>query len=109
MLAFFLTHLWQTEYDPAHGAWYTAAIWGNLFVVPVAFLLGSLVWPPTRKRLHRFVDRKLAPLHAKMDAHHDEHAESLAQLHASLADLHRKHDELSTPRAKVKSPPLNGV
>jgi hypothetical protein len=34
-----------------------------LVVTPFAVLL----WPPTRRRLHQFADRKLAALHTKLD------------------------------------------
>lgn len=46
----------QTEYWPAHGPWYDGAVWGNIFVVPIAAVLGAILWPPLRKRIHRFVD-----------------------------------------------------
>lgn len=38
--------------------------------------LEVLLWPPTRRRLHRFINRKLDRPHAKVDAlavRHDEH------------------------------------
>ena len=60
--------LWfQTEYAPAHAAWYDGAIWGNLFVVPVAFVLGAVFWPPLRKRIRRFAERETSELHRKLD------------------------------------------
>jgi hypothetical protein len=62
----------------------SALTWAALFVLAV------LLWPPWRRRLHRFVDRKIAPLHAKVDAlhaRHDEHAASLALLHEKLDRL----------------------
>ena len=64
-----MTYLWRlfrVEYWPAHQPWYDGAVYGNLFVVPVAFVLGALIWPPTRKRIRGFVDRRLAPIHAHL-------------------------------------------
>lgn len=49
-----------------------------LLVTPFAVLL----WPPTRRRLHRFVDRKLEPLHqhfAKVHAHQEWQANQQAK------------------------------
>ena len=45
----------DTEYWPAHEPWYDGAIWGNVFVVPVAFVLGVIFWPPLRRRIDGFV------------------------------------------------------
>jgi uncharacterized membrane protein YccC len=67
----------------------SAIVWAALFVLAV------LLWPPTRRRLHRFLDRKFDRLHAKVDAlalRHDEHAQSLAA-------LHQKVDALTKERA----------
>ena len=33
----------------------------------IAACVAVLIWPPARKAIHRFIDRKLAPLHAKAD------------------------------------------
>ena len=65
----------HTEYDPANSEWYNGAIWGNLFVVPVAFVLGAFLWPPLRRRIHGFVDGHLSEtermLHHVIDNHPD--------------------------------------
>ena len=50
----------QTEYWPHGAPWYDGAIWGNLFVVPVAFVLGAFLWPPLRRRIHGFLDSHLS-------------------------------------------------
>ena len=48
-------------------------------------IAGALLWPPTRRRLHRFADRKLAPIHANLEnARADREA-----IHAKL-DLHEQ-------------------
>src|SRR5208283_2709250 len=63
----------------------------------VVFTFAVLLWPPWRRRLHRFVDRKLAPLHRGVDglhARHDTHHEHLDRITASLEEAHRKLDEL---------------
>jgi hypothetical protein len=79
-------------------------ILASIIIVEVVTPFGALLWPPTRRRIHRFADRKLDAIHKKLDehkAHHDAHASAFDEIRASLADLHRKHDELSAPKRKV--------
>ena len=72
--------LWfQTEYAPAHAPWYDGAIWGNLFVVPVAFVLGAVFWPPLRKRIHGFLDGHLSETE-RMLRHVIEHSPDIPEL-----------------------------
>lgn len=62
-------------------------IWAAIFTASV------LLYPPWRRRLHRFVDNKLLPVHQKLNDHK-----------VSLDDLHRKHDELhDTHKALLKA------
>jgi hypothetical protein len=52
----------------------------SVVTVLVATPVGVLLWPPTRRSIHAFVDRKIAPIHAKIDAldgKHDAHAADL--------------------------------
>lgn len=53
----------------------------NLLASFVLFSLGlifaAVLWPPTRKRLHHFMDKKLAPVHAHL-THLREHHEASA-------------------------------
>lgn len=53
------------------------------------FLAAVLIWPPTRRRLHRFVDRKLAPVHAHLThlRHHHE-ASAARQEHLIRQNAH---------------------
>ena len=57
----------QTEYIPAHGPWYDGAVWGNLFIVPIAFVLGAILWPPMRRAIGRAFRRETSELHRKLD------------------------------------------
>lgn len=83
----------ETEYAPAQGPWYGGAVWGNVFVIPVAFLLGAVLWPPLRRAVHRFADRKLGQVHTRlaeqerMLAHIIEHHPDIPPLPASEAPL----------------------
>ncbi len=56
----------------------------------IIFLVAVLIWPPWRRRIHRFVDAKLAPLHAS----HEELHRKLDRLHESHRELHEKLDAL---------------
>lgn len=53
-----------------------------------------LVWPPTRRRIHRFVDAKVGDVRNHIDGHvrvlhdrHDGHADELAELRHRLDHL----------------------
>jgi len=85
-----LLHFLQYFYAPAHGAWYTGNVWGNVFVVAVVAPLGWL-WSRTKFWPLRPIRRGLDRLHAR----HDEHAGALSRIEGELASLHRKHDALA--------------
>jgi hypothetical protein len=68
----------------------------------VVFIAVVLLWPPTRRRIHNFVDQKLVGVHSRLDAlhaRHDEHAKHLDRIGRSLRDLHEKID------ARTNDPP----
>lgn len=65
----------------------SALTWAALFTVAV------LLYPPWRRRLHRFVDRKLAPLHSSHEQIHTE----LRHLRESHEQIHHKLDALTPP------------
>lgn len=79
----------------------------------VIFCLLVLFWPPWQRRLHRFVDRKLAPLHERVEElhhRHDAHAASLERLHAKLDALApptptRREASKPKPRPRAKPKP----
>ena len=87
-------------------------ILASVIIVEIVTPFGVLLWPPTRRRMHRFADRKLAVIHDKLDlhaSHHEAHAQAFDEIRASLADLHRKHDALSAPERKVRGPSTKGT
>jgi hypothetical protein len=93
----FHTHL-HTDFIPFDNSHIAPNILASIIIVEVVTPFGVLLWPPTERRLHRFVDRKIAPLHAKLAEHeqrHAEHADKLDALKASLDLLHAKHDAAS--------------
>ena len=53
-----------------------------------------LLWPPARRRIHHFIDRHTAPLHAHFDRLHEQrerhHAEQMEKMDA-IHDHLRKH------------------
>ena len=70
----------------------------SAIIMSVAGIVAILIWPPTRRRLHRFVDRKLEPVHAHLTAiraHHVAHESALQEIQASMVALHTKHDALA--------------
>lgn len=58
-------HFLRVEYW-AH-PWYQGAVWGNVFVIPVAFVLGVIIWPPLRRAVVQFLRGETADLHRKLD------------------------------------------
>lgn len=75
--------------------WLARSTPGNLaagFIqTAIAAVIASLVWPPSRKAIHRFVDRKLAPLHdraKKAAAHEKWMAQVAADMHLKVTGNH---------------------
>jgi hypothetical protein len=64
---FFGSNWFRVEYWPAHEPWYDGAIWGNLFVLPVAFVLCTLFWPAFRRAVLRAFRRETSEIHRKLD------------------------------------------
>ena len=95
-----IEHWFQTEYIPRGAPWYNGAVWGNVFVVPVAFVLASVFWPRFRRAVHRFVDHKLDPIHEKIDQHHAEHMAELAAHGAKIDTIYAS--VTAKPRAPRK-------
>lgn len=50
----------------------------------IVLLIAALIWPPTRRRMHRFADLKLSGVHRRLGTLEDNHNESVAQ----RIDLH---------------------
>jgi len=66
----------------------------------VILVIAVLLWPPWRRRLHRFVDRKLAPIHAS----HIELHRKIDELAESHAAIHEKLDALAPTKPKRRAP-----
>lgn len=63
----------------------------------IILIAAVLLWPPTRRRIHAFADRKLDGLHSKIDAlhdRHDQHTDHLDRIGKSIRELHDKIDQL---------------
>jgi hypothetical protein len=54
----------------------------------IVFPFLVLLWPPTRRRLHRFADLKLRSVHDKLDARH---AEARAHEEWTVCAIHALH------------------
>jgi hypothetical protein len=81
----------HADFIPFDNSHIAPNILASILIVELVTPFAVLLWPPTRRRLHRFIDRKIAPLHEKLDHHAKIHSE----IKASLEELHRKHDELA--------------
>ena len=69
-------HRLSADFYPLDASRVAPNILASLIQWALVFLAAVLIWPPTRRRLHRFVDRKLDPVHAHLThiRHHHEHA-----------------------------------
>ena len=73
------------DFIPLDGSRVAPNLLASFIIFSLGLIAGVLLWPPTRKRLHRFADRKLAPIHAHLEnARADREA-----IHAKL-DLHER-------------------
>ena len=77
------------DFWPIDGGRVSPNILASLIQWAVLFLAAVLIWPPTRRRLHRFVDRKLEPVHAHLThlRHHHE-ASAKRQEHIIRQNAH---------------------
>jgi hypothetical protein len=108
-----LASLWpwtvHTYTWPGPFGWVARETPGNLaagFIqTAIAAVIASLVWPPSRKAIHRFIDRKLAPLHAKADKAAGE-AEKLAA-HSKWMATHLARD-MASRGVRVDAHPEHG-
>ena len=63
-----LSEIWHFLHVEYWGQpWYQGQVYGNVFVIPIVFVLGVLLWPPLRRALVRFVRGETAELHRKLD------------------------------------------
>lgn len=63
----------------------------------VILIVAALLWPPTRRRIHAFADRKLNTVHDKLDSIHQHHLTH----HDDFAALHAKMDEALRQNAHI--------
>jgi hypothetical protein len=102
-----LRHFFAFAFNPVN--WITNGS-EQVIAIAIGFVLASLLWPPLRRRIHAFADRKLAPLHDHLTAIRKSHAD-LAQSHKNLnarLDALHAHIEKATgvaPPATVKASP----
>lgn len=65
----------------------------SFILYSLGIIVAALLWPPTRRRMHRFVDRKLAPIHEHLTVlrqHHESHANDLQQIKDKLEIKEKK-------------------
>lgn len=83
---------------PTHGAWYTANVWGNFFVVPI-LVAGGFLWSKTRFWPLRPIKHAIQDAHRKLDeslAHHHHNQLMIEELH------HKLHTGEDHPRVKAR-------
>ena len=83
-------HAWHFVYQQIQlDNWF-----GNIVAGVVGFLVGTIAWPPTRKRLVLFVEGHVAGIHAKIDAVHAEEVAQRTQQHETQMGLTAAHHQV---------------
>lgn len=81
-------------------------IGASIIWVILAGIAVTLLWPPLRRRIHRFLDRKLAPLHEHLAVirAHAEHQTRIAEDHYEKAfgDPHPDAGKLAVDRSRTE-------
>lgn len=57
-------------------------------------VIASLLWPPARRAIHRFVDAKTLAIKAHVTGHHRAHAEELDELRRRLDHIIANHPDI---------------
>lgn len=93
MSGFFLSNWFHYFYAPTNGPWYAGNVWGNVFVVFVAFPLGY-VWSKTKfwplrpmQKGFKSVEEHFVRIH-QHHAKQNEHNEWMAK---HTAEMYEKH------------------
>ena len=92
MIASFFWSWWHYNY--AGNPWYAGSIWPNVFVIPVAAVV-LWVWAQTKFWPLKPLEREMARVHRKLDAHeamHQMHADKLDRLARRIEALHTKKE-----------------
>jgi hypothetical protein len=94
----FHSHL-HADFIPFDNSHIAPNILASIIIVEVVTPFAALLWPPTRRRLHRFADRKLAVLRA-----HAEHQSKLVEEMHHLAHTGKEHPRVIARRAAGEHP-----
>lgn len=60
----------------------------------IILLAAALIWPPTRRRIHHFVDKKADSIKAHVTAAHAKAATDNAELHRKLDHIIQHHPDI---------------
>ena len=70
-------------------------------LLATVLLIAVLLWPPTRRRMHRMVDEKLAPIHEHLVIIRRQHEEAQAHREKTVQALARFHEHLGITDKKA--------
>ena len=95
------TSWWHTWVWPANGSGgIPGDVVGTLYWVVLAGIVTSILWPPARRRIHAFLDRKVDAIKVHVANHHAVTGNELAEMHRKLDHLlrHTGADATLPPR-----------
>ncbi len=91
-------HVWHFIYQQIQlDNWF-----GNIVAGIVGFAIGTLAWPPTRKRLVAFIEKHVSGIHAKLDANHEEMMSQIQTNHTLQMQLAKSHHAEAMVAAGLK-------
>lgn len=86
----------RADFWPLDAARISPNIVATIIQIAIATPAAVLLWPPTRRRIHRFVTTHTAPLHAHFDRLHEQRERHHAEQMAKLDAIH-KHVRVTHP------------
>jgi hypothetical protein len=97
LVVLFRSHL-HADFIPIDHSNIAPNILASVIIVIATTPVVVLIWPPTRRRIHRFIDRKLGGLHTKLDSLHAKHDQLLKSHDELKASHHAMHEMLKDLR-----------
>ena len=82
------------DFYPPDRSYIAPNLLASFIIASLGLVLGALVWPPTRRRLHRFMDRKLDPIHEHLTVLRQHHEAAAAHREEMTRQIARIHEHL---------------
>jgi len=85
----------SADFWPPDSARIAPNIVASIVQAEVVLIVAALLWPPTRKKIHAFVDGKADSIKAHVTAHHAHASAEFDALHEKLDHVIANHPDIS--------------